>query len=315
MRRLVVHGLAVAGATLFACNALFGIEPGYLRDSGTDVAEAPDAPLDSAPRDARLDSELDARLDSGLDARLDSSPDARPDSSPDANVDAGPCPGGMLVIPADTFLMGADDGIPNEAPAHLVTVDAFCMDVNEVTVASYAQCVSSGGCTPTVREDALCTAHTVPVRGNHPINCLTRVQAASYCLRAGKRLPTEEEWEYAARGTTEHTYLWGNTAPTQPLCIDRPDTCPVGYYTYDLSPLGLKDMAGSVSEWTSSGYSADYTPAALLLRDPNRPVFRGAAFSTTEDDDVALRVTRRSDGTTTSRSSSIGFRCAKSVAR
>ncbi len=131
------------------------------------------------------------------------------------------------------------------------------------------------------------TSNAVPdagaTRSNHPINCVDWNQANAYCTSVGKRLPTEEDWEYAARGTAGNEYPWGNTpAPSNQLCWNgtgndlgqgnRRSTCPVGSYPAGNTPLGL---AGNVWEWTSSGYSADYSAA----RDTASRVFRGGGWN------------------------------------
>ena len=121
----------------------------------------------------------------------------------------------MLAIPAGTFRMGANDVGDDAKPVHAVSVAAFCMDPTEVTVAAYKGCTScsapstSGACT-----------WGVAGRDNHPINCVDWNQATAFCSAVGKRLPTEEEWEYAARGTPAWKFPWGNTPPSNQLCWD-----------------------------------------------------------------------------------------------
>ncbi|MBM4374717.1 MAG: SUMF1/EgtB/PvdO family nonheme iron enzyme, partial [Deltaproteobacteria bacterium] len=158
------------------------------------------------------------------------------------------------------FTMGGDE---NTKKAGQVTVDAFCMNRTEVTVAAYAACVSSGKCTPAV-SGRPCNAG-VAGREEHPINCVDWNQAKAYCEAEGLRLPTEEEWEYAATGGDGRPYPWGNEAPSDQLCWNgdgndrgkdnRQSTCPVGAYPKGRSPFGLDDMSGNVWEWTSSLYS------------------------------------------------------------
>lgn len=191
--------------------------------------------------------------------------------APEPGADSG----AMVAIPAGSFMMGSPDGEGegDEHPQHRVSVAGFSMDVTEVTVAAYAKCVSAGACggAGTAGVSAFCN-YGRSDKDNHPINCVNWDQATAYCAWAGKRLPTEEEWEYAARGTDGRTFPWGSSAPGGNLCWNRgtskAGTCAVG--TYAPGAFGLKDMAGNVWEWTSSRYSEDYskdrTSSAHVLR-------------------------------------------------
>ena len=164
--------------------------------------------------------------------------------------------------PAGTFWMGSldGDGDSDEHPQRRVTLAAFCMQKTEVTVTAYVACVSADACS-VASSHPLCNAASAD-RGDHPINCVDWNQATAYCKWSGGRLPTEEEWEYAARGTDGRVYPWGNDAPGSQLCWMRwmgsdaasPGTCSVGSFLRGDSPFGLHDMAGNVWEWTSSPY-------------------------------------------------------------
>ena len=170
---------------------------------------------------------------------------------------------GRAAIPAGTFTMG---DASNTSKAGQVTVSAYCMDRAEVTTAAYATCVKSGKCTAADagKADNSCNAG-VTGRGNHPINCVDWTQATAYCAAQGQRLPTEEEWEYAARGTDGRIYPWGNAEPAGQLCWNgegnslgkdnRNSTCAVASFPAGNSPFGLSDMSGNVLEWTSSAYN------------------------------------------------------------
>jgi len=218
---------------------------------------------------------------------------------------AGPSPGSgeMVGIPSGTFMMGSDESEANEKPTHLVTVAAFEMDRTEVTVAAYQACVNAGPCVPVDGED--CNA--VEDKANHPINCMSWYQAETFCAWAGKRLPTEEEWEYAARGADGRKYPWGNTPePSDQLCWSRWEgTCPVGSFPSGSSPFGIQDMAGNVWEWTSSGYSEDYQKT----RSTEWFVVRGGGYiaSPANDFRTACRGWMEPSGWT----SLDGFRCAR----
>jgi sulfatase modifying factor 1 len=228
----------------------------------------------------------------------------------------------MVPIAAGTFMMGANDGRPDEKPAHQVQVAALAMDLTEVTLAAYKVCVRAATCTAPGTGNHCNWGR--PGRENHPINCVDWKQATAYCAWAGNRLPTEEEWEYAARGAEGRTYPWGSHEPARLSCTTmRPSmtfciaiegrrdcpydgrteegTCPVGSFPSGDSPFGLHNMAGNVGEWTASGYSDDYTKD----RSHSFFVYRGGAWS-----DVP-RATRRYGQFSAYKSSGVGFRCAR----
>ncbi|MBM4359042.1 MAG: SUMF1/EgtB/PvdO family nonheme iron enzyme [Deltaproteobacteria bacterium] len=224
--------------------------------------------------------------------------------------------GECVPVPSTWYLMGSNDGQPDEQPVHEVAVAAFCLDRTEVTVAAYAACAAEGKCTPAFA-GGFCNAG-VAGRENHPINCVDWNQATAYCKAQGQRLPTEEEWEYAARGTDGRRYPWGNAAPSNQLCWDgegndqgkgnRQSTCAVGAYPSGRSPFGLDDLSGNVWEWTASGYSSSYSSPRS---DTNR-VYRGGSWDS--DDPSRVRSAARSRVAPTDRSVHLGFRCAGSAA-
>jgi formylglycine-generating enzyme required for sulfatase activity len=212
------------------------------------------------------------------------------------------CVAGMCAIPGGTFAMGstlAND--PSEQPVHMVTVAAFELDEFEVTVSAYAACVTAGGCTPAATT-AFCNAG-VSGKSNHPINCVTWSQASAYCTWIGKRLVTEEEWEYAARGTDGREYPWGNAAPGNQTCWNKSDSCAVGSFPTGKSPFGPQDMAGNVYEWTASLYSEDYSKP----RTGTRYVFRGGSWHPA----FTVRSANRKAGDTMAQGGVIGFRCGR----
>jgi formylglycine-generating enzyme required for sulfatase activity len=217
-------------------------------------------------------------------------------------------PAGMVRLPGGTFLMGSKDGRSDEKPVHSVTVAAFEMDRTEVTVAAYQACVRAGRCSPADTGGG-CNAG-VAAKGNHPINCVDFDQAEAFCRWAGKRLPTEEEWEYAAQGTDGRKYPWGNAEPDAQLCwrlTSGAGTCPVGTYPAGNSPFGLSDMLGNVWEWTASNYSDTYEAD----RDRAHRVLRGGSWG---DDSYVLRATSRFRGTPSYRFIHFGLRCARGLA-
>ena len=153
---------------------------------------------------------------------------AAPNVSPKAQATvAGSCPPNMASIPAGSFLLGNKDGKPVEKPVRQVNLESFCMDQTEVTVANYEECVNAKACRPAtegvtwgglaaadkVEFDKACNSGKSD-RSDHPINCVDSVEAAKYCTWMRKRLPTEIEWEYVARGGEElRPYPWGSERP------------------------------------------------------------------------------------------------------
>jgi formylglycine-generating enzyme required for sulfatase activity len=176
----------------------------------------------------------------------------------------------MVYIPAGEFTMGSDEGDIDEQPVHTVYLDAFYIDKTEVTNAQYQACVEARACdTP---KDT--TYYVKANYAQHPVVWVDWYQAKAYCKWAGKRLPTEAEWEKAARGTDGLIYPWGNTFDGTKLnfadkntSFDWSDsnwddgyagTAPVGSYPDGASPYGALDMAGNVWEWVADWYAEDY---------------------------------------------------------
>ncbi len=164
----------------------------------------------------------------------------------------------MITISGGAFLMGSDDSsFEGARPVHEVQVAAFQMDKLEVTVRAYQACVRSGACSPP-GSGGQCNWE-VPGREDHPINCVSCAQAARFCSWLDRRLPTEQEWEYAARGKSGRTYPWGADEPDDHTCSKSyQETCPVGSYSRGATPEGVLDMAGNVREWVDGSYRECY---------------------------------------------------------
>jgi formylglycine-generating enzyme required for sulfatase activity len=245
-----------------------------------------------------------------------------------------------------------DQDLDKSKPVHKVTLSPYCIDRTEVTVAAYRACVQAGACPPAsvtvdwkgmkpedkTKWSQFCTWDK---RGydQHPINCVDWTQATTYCEWIGGRLPSEAEWEYAARGNDGRNYPWGNQPPdatrlnacggecaamaqqqldtkwTPMYAGDDgwPATAPVGSYPKGASPFAVLDLAGNVWEWTADSF-ADYNSEPATNPQPSRQdesprVTRGGAWLS----EVAARV-RAADRLGLApgcRINSLGFRCAR----
>jgi formylglycine-generating enzyme required for sulfatase activity len=227
--------------------------------------------------------------------------------------DATADPGETVMVPASTFSMGcatADTKCKDdEKPAHMVSMSAFAIDKTEVTQDQYTGCVKSGKCqAPSCDWDC--------AKGNLPATCVNFDDAKAYCTFIGGRLPTEAEWELAARGTDGRVYPWGNDAPTCDLvnmegCGEAAQS--VGSHAGGASPFGAMDMAGNVVEMVADWYSATYY-ATSPNQDPPGPasgqhyVGRGGGF---KSEAVWQRTSARDTYDSGDSSKSLGFRCAR----
>jgi serine/threonine-protein kinase len=175
-----------------------------------------------------------------------------------------------ILIPAGSFQMGCDSSNSAEScssyeqPLHTVTLSAYSIDKYEVTNARYKACVDAGGCTAPgiVNSFSRSPYYGTSTYADYPVINVTWQQASAFCAWAGGRLPTEAEWEKAARGSSDtRKYPWGNSAPdcTQTnysWCVG--DTSRVGSYPSGASPYGVMDMGGNVWEWVNDWYQSDY---------------------------------------------------------
>jgi formylglycine-generating enzyme required for sulfatase activity len=249
----------------------------------------------------------------------------------------------MVFVPAGRFTMGSPSGDPKERPAHIVQLDAYLIDKTEVTVGQFRRFVEAtryiteaerAGGADVWAEDAWDTKKDASWKkpyfeqsDDYPVTCVSWNDATAYCQWAGKRLPSEAEWEMAARGHDGRNYPWGNAAadadgdyrcnagPGKADADDYATTAPVGSYEIGASPYGLMDMAGNVTEWCADWYEAEYY-AKSPPRNPTGPAeghFRirrgGAWFSPPSH----CRVTCRVWSPPVERNCITGFRSARSV--
>jgi formylglycine-generating enzyme required for sulfatase activity len=236
-------------------------------------------------------------------------------------VDAGfpdAPPGSTVGVPATTFMMGCHQAIdPNcdadESPYHAVTLAAYAIDRTEVTQMAYQQCVAASACTlPFTNFDP--AGHAA-----FPVTNVSWMQAATYCAFVGARLPTEAEWELAARGTDGRVYPWGNAPADCTLANIAGTGCPgyvepVGSHPSGASPYGALDMAGNVWEWTADYYDATYY-ATSPSTAPTGPTtgtnrtYRGGSYG--NDATLARASNRASTYSPGVGGSGLGFRCVR----
>jgi formylglycine-generating enzyme required for sulfatase activity len=234
-------------------------------------------------------------------------------------------PEGMVAVPSDAFWMGCNESVDldclaDEHPFHEVFLDAYAIDRTEVTLADYMACVDDGSCSTPDATNAFGDPCTLGSGPDHPMTCVDWFAANNYCEHVGKRLPTEAEWEKAARGLVGQLYPWGDTNPScNEAVMDecrRSSTQPVGSKPAGASHYGALDMGGNVFEWVADWYAAAYyvesplenpagpeTGTGRVIRsaghnygdDAMRASFRGVDYEVPTPDDAAPNV---------------GFRCA-----
>ena len=226
----------------------------------------------------------------------------------------------MVYVPAGDFVMGSPEteGEDQERPQRRVYLDAFWIDRTEVTNAQYRACMEAGVC-----DRPKCGQPAGFGAPDQPVVCVSWNQAYTYCRWVGARLPSEAEWEKAARGVSGRRYPWGDQPPTCDLAIlsdesglgcGRGSPWPVGSRPAGASPYGALDMAGNVWEWVADSYLSDYYSQAPQ-RNPPGPDFgighvvRGGSYLNLAS---ALRSASRLGNPALNAYDSLGYRCAAS---
>ena len=257
----------------------------------------------------------------------------------------------LLWVPAGAFVMGSeysaqldliddvtDKGFSDEWPKRWVDLDEFWIEQTEVSNAQYRACVHNGGCSDPDRIDLLAidNYYLAIEYDDFPVLNVTQRQAADYCRWAKRRLPTEAQWEKAARGIDERDFPWGDRRPTclmadfSQIRSERSptgallfyETCygqtvPIDFYPSSASPYGALNMAGNAAEWVADWYDPDYYDSGLFPDNRlnpqgpdsgNKKVYRGGSFA---DNEYFIRTTFRGIAANNVALPHVGFRCAQ----
>jgi len=224
----------------------------------------------------------------------------------------------MVLVPAGEFWMGCNEDVDkqcdsDEHSGRRVYLDSFQIEKYEVTVADYRRCVEDRRCSSNgLTSYFYCTLRSSS-RDDHPINCVDWDQAKMYCEWTGKRLPTEAEWEKAARGTDGRRYPWGNEWDSNKANVGSRNTRSVGSYSTGVSSYGVHNMAGNVREWVADWYDEGYYQRSSS-RNPRGPsrgfarVLRGGSWHSETGD---ARASDRNWNLPRSNYVGYGFRCAR----
>jgi len=223
----------------------------------------------------------------------------------------------FVFIPGGEFIMGKDSAAPTDyAPAHNITLDNFWFQQAEVTNQQYAQCVSDGKCSLPIQEPKTSYWYEDVYDGNHPVVGVTWFQANEYCSYIHSRLPTEAEWEAAARGPDAKIFPWGGDKPNCNYlnfngCLEPAKPYDIRSFSFGASDFGAMDMAGNVFEWVGDWYAKEYYLSSTSLNptgplDGWKKVYRGGSYkSSVEEIGSFLRFATEPEN----QAPDLGFRC------
>lgn len=256
--------------------------------------------------------------------------DVLDDTCPDGTLcDGHECvepPDGMVAVGGGAFMMGCNEALDiecadDEYPYHEVTLSSFAIDQTEVTADAFDECVDAGACDPPTTETAFEAIDCFPTSGDLPVVCVDWHQARDYCEWRDSRLPTEAEWEKAARGGDGRVFPWGNEAPTCTYahfysCVADEGPIAVGSKPAGASPYGALDMVGNVFEWVGDWYAPAYYVSSPDVDPPgpaagDRHGLRSSSFFWYDIySRASLRAPNYDTPTDDDANTSVGFRCA-----
>ncbi len=322
MKRLFFVVTALLAVFLAACGSP---DPNAASDSGnapaantpTTVVLATPTPKPAPPTPTSRPAPTVAPLVSATEAKP--AADVAPTAVVSPTAQAGPLYDDMVKVDAGPFKMGQDGSKPKNGPAHQVDVAAFEIDRFEVTNEEFAHFADQTGyVTYAEKNGAKNWRNAAEGKPNHPVVYVTWNDADAYCKWAGKRIPTEAEWEKAARGTDSRVYPWGNdfvAANGNFYEGGIRGTTAVGSFGSGASPSGANDMAGNVREWTADyfkAYPGQKADADPFFGEKNR-VNRGGGWFDGQDGELVTTYNRNAGPPATSANDDIGFRCARDV--
>ncbi len=296
-RALIGGGLVIVGLFLAVVVLLLLREPGADEQTPTAISQL--VPT-SSPETAASTA----------------TPAATTPTTPLATPTLGPAPPGMVGIVAGVYTLGSAAGPPDEQPINAANVATFYLDRTEVTVGDYRRCVEAGQCTPPADRSALTHADYFdnPEFDLYPVINVTWEQARSYCQARSGRLPTELEWESAARGAAGRAYPWGDEWDLSRLNVwgsgQGGDVLAVGAFPNGATPDGALDLVGNVAEWTSTldhAYPYSANDGRELPNQSGPRIVRGSFNGTNP---ATARAAARDRRLPTEFSNNLGFRCA-----
>ncbi|MHB8483058.1 MAG: formylglycine-generating enzyme family protein [Nitrospiria bacterium] len=241
----------------------------------------------------------------------------------DLKIIKGPVDGTpMVLVTEGTFVMGSPpvEGDPDESPQRTIFLSSFYIDLYEVTYGQYQKYLKAIGSDAKPVVPVFMDNISLITGEEQPVNAVSWTEAHNYCQWAGKRLPTEAEWEKAARGERGFKWPWGNEWINKAANVQGEEdgfkyTAPPGKFEKGRSPYGVYDMAGNIGEWVEDWYDGDYYLAGPF-KNPRGPesgkfkVYRGGSW---DDVSMNVRTAKRFQAAPHQTSAVIGFRCVKDL--